>query len=385
MSSKKPLESRLPRHSTYDGQFIKAKNLVELILKHQSPPCLQVIATEESYYTDHGIGHIERVISKLENLVNFLDEPINETETFVLLISAYFHDIGMFLGRKDEENPEQTRKQHHERSAEIIQSLNDRKFIDIDIAELGVIKKVIEAHRITDTQKFPETQRIAGNKVRTQLLGALLRIADACDCDRARAPRAIFEIFSQNIPESSKKYWQIHFPVTDVNFDKMRASIVVSIDLGEDLEGRIETIRMGNWLKKELSEELSSVSRIFLSNEIPLVRVEVKEFSSGQFIEFSQFPEHENYLMITVGSYFDKTGELMSKIAGSISDMSCGIRLIIEIRPPEGPLFIDTKTNIDVNEFEKVRTELMDDRELRMSLDIRETPGKVTLRSGVVS
>lgn len=344
-------------YSPYEAQFMEARDFARGIFAGQVPQALQVISTEQSYYVDHGINHVERVIDKLDTLTGFLSNVINRKEVFILLVAAYYHDIGMFLGRRESEDPEQTRREHHRRSAEVIQMLNDRDFLHIQPEELDIIKKVIEAHRAIDLQGFPESQRIAGDEIRTQLLGALLRIADSCDCDRSRAPRAIYDLFYEHIPERSRKFWEAHFPVTDVTFENSRASIVVSINFAGDLYERIEKHRMGSLLKRKLEEELHSVEAVFRHNTISLARVEIKDFGSGRFVNFS-FPPHGSVAIVAFCSDFEKVDDLIGIVSAFVSNALEGTLLVVELRPPEGPLFIDTEVYIDGNRLEEIKSTL---------------------------
>jgi len=357
--------------------------LVEDILKLQVPKGLQVLSTDQSYYDDHGADHIQRVISRLEALDKFLTYSINEREAFVLLVATYFHDIGMFVGRLKDEDPELTRREHHKRSAEVIQRLNDEHYLDIGLSELSIIKKVIEAHRVTDLQDLLESQRVEGTEIRTRLLGALLRLADACDCDRSRAPRAIFDLFYHHIPEGSRQYWEIHFPVTDVSFNATRASIVVSMDLNKDLKAKIEKHRMGNWLEKKLTDELESVGVVFRYNHIPIVRVEIQDFNLGKYVDFSSLPVHGDVITVTLRSGFEKVDQLVGVVTHFVSDTFDDIPLVIEIRPPEGPLYVDTKVRIDGKRLREMSSALQE----TLGPDLWHVSGevveKITIRRGM--
>jgi hypothetical protein len=66
------------------SRFIVAKHFVESLMKQQLPEGLQIVATDKSYFTDHGIGHVERVIGKLEELSRLLRDPIKEKEAFLI-------------------------------------------------------------------------------------------------------------------------------------------------------------------------------------------------------------------------------------------------------------------------------------------------------------
>jgi len=385
MSAVNTLVGMMTRYSSHESQFIEARELAKSIFTHQVPEGIQIISTETSYYVDHGINHVERVIVKIEALNGFLLAPLNRKEAFIILLAAYYHDMGMFIGRRQGEDPEQARNEHHTRSAEAIQMLNYRNFLHIPQEELEVIKKVIEAHRLTDLKELPESQWIEGFEIRTQLLGALLRIADSCDCDRSRASRAIFDLFYENIPDNSKEYWKMLFPVTDVRFEGRRTSIIVSINFAGNLKERIEKYRIGNLLKRKIDEELSSVEAVFRHNRVPLVRVEIEDFDSGRLIDFSSLPMYENIATVTLCSKFGRVDDLIDIVTHFISSTSDGIPLVIEFRPPEGPLFVDTEVHICTGKIEEMKSALQE----RLGPDLWGLRGevieKITLRRGIVS
>lgn len=384
MPSVSPLERMLEDFGTHKAQFIEAKEFAKNIFTRQIPEGIQIISTEESYYVDHGLDHIKRVISKLNDLNGFLSNQLNKKEVFIILIGTYYHDIGMFIGRRRNEDPEQARREHHRRSAEVIQMLNDRDYLHIPSEELSVIEKVIEAHRLIDLTQLPESQMIEGFEIRTQLLGAMLRIADASDCDRSRAPRAIFDLFYDFIPENSKEYWQRHFPVTDIRFEDTRASIVVTIHFGEGLKERIEQFRAGNLIKRKLEKELSSVQEVFRYHIISLVRVEIQDFDSGRMIDFSSFPVYETAATVTLCSDFERVDDFVEIVNPFSTDALNGIPLVIEFRPPEGPLFVDTGVYIgeELEEVKSVLQETLGDDLWGVKVEAFE---KITVRRGAVS
>ena len=367
------------------AHFIEAQELARNILTRNVPTGIQVVSTEDSYYVDHGIDHIERVIAKLNALNDLISNKMNRKEAFIILVATYYHDIGMFIGRHAGENPDQTRREHHRRSSEAIQMLNDGGFLHLPREELEVIRRVIEAHRLIDLNELPMIQRIEGFEIRSRLLGAFLRIADSCDCDRSRAPRVIFDLFYENIPENSRGYWRMHFPVTDVTFEDSRASIVVSINFGTEPRERIENHRIAKLLKRKLENELQSVEGVFSYYTIPLVHVEIRDFSSGGLIGLSSLSTYENTITVTLCSDFDRVEDFIDIVAGFSSNTSDGIPLVVEIRPPEGPLFINTVLNIDSGRFEEMKLELgetLGPDLWRVSSEVIE---KRTIRSGVAA
>lgn len=72
-------------------------------------------------FTDHGIGHSERIVGILNRLISLWDNPdVNPVEAFVLLSSAYLHDIGMQAMIKAEGKADMLREMHAQYSCGII-------------------------------------------------------------------------------------------------------------------------------------------------------------------------------------------------------------------------------------------------------------------------
>ena len=160
------------------------------------------------YYTVHSVGHSEAVIK----ILNELTEGVNlsEYENFLLKCSAWLHDIGMLMREgEDINNPEvcnRIRKEHHKRSAEYISK--HLREIGLDETEATIIQWICYAHSSkVDISKVPEETHIAGENVRTRLLAALLRLADALDCREDRLPPEEYRRLPQIPQESQEEYW----------------------------------------------------------------------------------------------------------------------------------------------------------------------------------
>ena len=138
---------------------------------------------------------------------------LNDKEVFLLLVGAYCHDLGMFLGGHQNESPQEIRLHHHERSAGLIESLVTGHYINLDTFEVTVAKIIARAHRSVDIDEVPAEHNAEQSVIRTRLLSALLRIADACDLDHTRAPEAVFNFLFNSIPESSKQHWRRHITI----------------------------------------------------------------------------------------------------------------------------------------------------------------------------
>jgi hypothetical protein len=343
----------------YQADFLQAQQFAEQIYGRIPPAGINIIATQESYYVDHGLGHISRIITKLNSLNSFLDVPLNNAECFILLMATYFHDISMFIGRRANENPEQIRCTHNVLSAEIIQRLKDNHQITVSQDELEIIKNVIIAHRQIDLTTLPLNQRIEDSCIRTRLLGAFLRIADACDCDRSRAPKAVFDLFYDNIPDSSKHYWELHPSVTDVDINRSRSSIVISINFNStNVEERIGRYRIANFVKKKIESELKSADETFERHGVFIVRVAIKDFTNDILVDLQSSPAQDNMAIISICSNSEKTQILSETIGRFVSTANNAIPLVVEFSPVEGPLFVDTGVKIDSDRLGDISSEL---------------------------
>jgi len=189
-------------------------------------------------YTKHDIDHSEEVIRILDEIIpDELMERFTDYEIFILLSSAYLHDIGLcdlpYLFDRDKfikfceenklpPNPEdkQSRKlfireYHHERSERFVKYNKDLLFPFEEnpanrekIAEL--VGLVCKGHRKINLDEYPEQTWYKGTLIRLSLLSALLRLADELDVSYKRAPSSIFFdkiLNNENTSEETIREW----------------------------------------------------------------------------------------------------------------------------------------------------------------------------------
>ena len=339
------LDEKLRPHEALHSRFVVARDFVRTILSQPVPQERQALQSESDFYTDHGIGHLERVLEKLAALAPFLAVEITPRELFLLLVAAYCHDLGMFLGRRDGEDPSQTRREHHIRSAELVRDLADDHRINLQPFELPIVQSLIKAHRIINLDEIQEEQQIGNDRIRTQLLGALLRIADACDIDHRRAPEAIFAFYEDLMPPVSRERWRQHQIVSGVHFDQRRSSVVVSVDLDGSFCETIERTRIANAVRRELEREMQSVFDVFSRHNVGLVHVDFKDFFNQDYIDFTEFPLSENFVLLQVNTNTQSFESLYTAIQNYLL-VGSGPSLVIHIGPVEGPLYIDTRCRV---------------------------------------
>lgn len=167
-------------------------------------------------YTDHTIGHSDRVIEQLSDLIEraLSENNFSLSEAYILLAAAYLHDLGMQDEKSGEGNLEQIREHHSQfsqiRILKYLEQYNSSVFRDqLFPSGLGeIVGLVAEAHRgkVENLKKDDyQTFRHAKEQVRPRLLAALLRFADELDTDFRRAP--LEQIKLSVIPPESLFHW----------------------------------------------------------------------------------------------------------------------------------------------------------------------------------
>jgi len=194
------------------------------------------------HFTDHSISHSDRIIEKIQEILKgqpFID--LKDKECFILCAAAYLHDIGMQipkskllaypdlntlldksnLRRQDLDNQEHlasfVREWHHLFSEYMI--LNSLIWNDLDLGlgdlhpgDVAKIALVAKGHRKVDLFDS-EFSPVGG--IRLRLLTALLKLADALDCDKKRVDLAKLGILDLDL--NSKLHWFFHYCVEQVN------------------------------------------------------------------------------------------------------------------------------------------------------------------------
>ena len=210
------------------------------------------------YYTDHGPGHSEAVIKILDKLTEGVE--LSEYEKFLLKCGAWLHDIGMLV-REGENiyNPEvcnRIRKEHHKRSAEYI-SKHWREIGLSNETEAAIIQWICYAHSSkVDINEVPEEISTAGENVRTRLLAALLRLADALDCGKNRLPPEDYRRLPQIPQESLEEYWK-HEIVEKVDIEGSKIYVEMLLKYKDHKENNV-----ADKVEEKIKEELNSVKDV---------------------------------------------------------------------------------------------------------------------------
>lgn len=192
-------------------------------------------------YTDHTVDHSLRVIVILDKLCDLLAEPLTNDEAYILLCSAFLHDIGMQQEKffktdvvnelyteeeiaqarqDDSKRDDLIRECHHLISEERIKYELGANCLQRDfIEEVALVSK---GHTKEDLTAYGERPK-AGGTIRLCLLASLLRLADELDLDYRRVN--LDELDQTIISVDSKAHW-------------WKCHYVESVDVCED--GRIQ-------------------------------------------------------------------------------------------------------------------------------------------------
>lgn len=189
------------------------------------------------YYTDHGVQHSERILSICDAMLESLyDTMLCEEEIFILVASAYLHDIGMQmpeyarLEKKEDYTSEEKsiiRGRHHIASEMAIKNHIANK-ISIESGIIEFIAVVSKYHRESggDIYKL-EDIHYNGKNIRMGLLASILRLCDELDVDNQRIDFNSAE-FVALLPET-KMHWYSHKYIESITFVDGRITVSLRV------------------------------------------------------------------------------------------------------------------------------------------------------------
>jgi len=181
--------------------------------------------------TDHGPGHVERVLGHLSSLVG--RDPISQGvlncgETFILLASAVLHDAGLVLSRDD----------HADLSQLLVDSATGRSLLGEH--EASVVAPVVGAHSEEDNSGAHSALvgevLLASDRIDLPKVAAFVRIADKLDIDHRRAPTVVQQ--AVRIPPESSPYWEFHQRVSGTQAIPEGEMLIVGISFEQEDCGR---------------------------------------------------------------------------------------------------------------------------------------------------
>lgn len=147
------------------------------------------------YYNDHGVDHIKMVIERVSWILDNLNVSLSKEETdkffispyeiFILLMAIQLHDAGHLIA---------SRADHAKKGKELLSKFD--KGGKLSSAEKKYIGDIAKAHggKEDPIGKLPYEDDISHQRIRPQLLAALLRLGDELAEDKTRASNFLLEI-----------------------------------------------------------------------------------------------------------------------------------------------------------------------------------------------
>ncbi|NMC60089.1 MAG: hypothetical protein GYA51_12030 [Candidatus Methanofastidiosa archaeon] len=137
------------------------------------------------YLNNHGIGHVEKVIIKANEVISCMkkEDTLNPYEIFILICAIQIHDIGNYYGRNE----------HEKNLGKLFEKYANN--IIPDAVERRVIERIAMAHGgvfdgNTDTLGLLSLETgLFGIKIRERLLASILRFSDELADDNSRADK----------------------------------------------------------------------------------------------------------------------------------------------------------------------------------------------------
>jgi hypothetical protein len=235
-----------------------------------------------AHYTNHGLDHSERIIEILNELLEGYPRILDDRERFVLLASAYLHDIGMqspnYAGLPEKDvydidDLELLRKNHNDISGKMIyESVKDEPAISLGLENcrdlVHFIATVSKYHRKYDINQIND---FGGIKLR--LLACLLRLSDELDADYRRINMDVLK--HRGIPIESKFHWWAHHYVQGVRINN--DTITISFRFPECYKGSNLIKPLYSKVEQSISNQLMEVIRSLFDSGIKLYHAVEKE------------------------------------------------------------------------------------------------------------
>ncbi|MCY4287689.1 MAG: hypothetical protein OXC63_03770 [Aestuariivita sp.] len=176
--------------------------------------------------TDHGVRHVETVITRASQLTNAKNCDLTEYEVFLLLAAIHLHDVGNIHGRQD-----------HQCTLKDVGNWLGAT-VSSDTTVLRTIMLIAAAHtssghqdKDTISKLLPETH-ILNKKVRPKLLAAILRFADELSDERQRASQYLLE--TGKLPPTVQIYHHLSYALHSVVIDHESREVELHFEIRKD-------------------------------------------------------------------------------------------------------------------------------------------------------
>ena len=237
------------------------------------------------HYTKHDITHCERILVRINQLIDGTKVNLNDEEKFILICAVLLHDIGMqttkYIGedksvdKLSEDDRNKIRDEHHLFSEKLIidsiqldQTHNFWLGLTSNCDFVTEIASVAKNHRKLKISEVSDEPIIIGAaKVRLKLLCALMRLGDCLDIDKRRVE--IDQLKNISIETKSKFYWYSHHYVSGLNIDRQKIKVFFKFPKDYETSNSLVT-KMFQYIKTEISDQVNEVYSVLDANGIVL-------------------------------------------------------------------------------------------------------------------
>jgi translation initiation factor 2B subunit (eIF-2B alpha/beta/delta family) len=240
----------------------KAVRMEEFVLKEWRPE------GDASPFTPHDPAHFRRVEAWIQRLI---PEDrwglLTDAERKILTWSSWTHDIGMFRKLHPHGmNDSAIRDEHVNASATWVAENHNHLQLE-SLVEAQVLAEVNLFHsRKYPIDSCPEQRLYCGKPVRSRLLAAYVRLADALEITHDRVEDDLHPRFDLLIHQMSRDgdntlfHWVKSFVVAGIAVDHQRKLLTIEFMRDHDLpEHKFEHIK--RYVVNEIEDELASVER----------------------------------------------------------------------------------------------------------------------------
>ncbi len=258
---------------------------------------LSCIFVHAPHFTIHGQDHSLAMESHLNEFLTSNNIELNEYEEFLLKAAIWLHDIGMIKRNDVEEDLNETRKNHHIRSQEIIDSNYGRTVFHLDPYESHIIGVLSYLHRKSvniqlvsgwyddckTTLTYISSDRTPAKfDIQVDKLSMLLRLLDACDRSHLRSfsPEAL-EL--AKLPEAAKYHWA-HYLISSVDFKRNKIIINSIVPPAEDGKSSKEENIINDLIINDIKREIDSLDWVLKSYNLSSLDVVHKPNRKGTTI-----------------------------------------------------------------------------------------------------
>lgn len=250
------------------------------------------------WFTDHGVKHSDRVINIIGKILAVEKEDfLTNDEIFILLAAAYLHDIGMQYLKIDnisidclsKREYDYIRNIHPQKSYEQIMDINQPTMLDDEYK--SIVALVAKGHGtdffsevIDEFTTNKEIYKPNNNKVRANILTALLLIGDELDLQSSRVVRNFIDMQDYNPSSYSLVHWYKHHYVAGVEIDNK----VIKISMRFPPDGDSYKDLFKELIETKLIKEMKRVISVFknegllLIQDLPDIKTHIENHKSRQ-------------------------------------------------------------------------------------------------------